>query len=96
MNPAGVVIAIAGTWIICQVFAGDALQRLNIVKPVTDDGGGGLIPGLPGSLPNPGDLVPGGKGNPGNWWDIPGAGGNPFKNLPFTSSTGGLGGAVGL
>lgn len=32
MNPAGLVVAIAGTWVICQVFGGNALVRLGVVK----------------------------------------------------------------
>ena len=32
MNPAGVVLVIAGVWVICQLFPGDALTRLGIVE----------------------------------------------------------------
>lgn len=31
MNPAGVVLAIAGIWLGCQVFGGDALGRLTLI-----------------------------------------------------------------
>ncbi len=31
MNPAGVVLVIAGVWLGCQVFAGDAIGRLNLL-----------------------------------------------------------------
>jgi hypothetical protein len=31
VNPAGVMLVIVGVWIGCQVFGGDALQRLKIV-----------------------------------------------------------------
>lgn len=31
MNPGGVVLLIAGTWIACQVWKGEALQRLGVV-----------------------------------------------------------------
>ena len=64
MNPAGIVLAIAGAWVVSQVFAGNLLQRLNIIKPAptgTDNGGGSLLPDL-GKL-NPGldysKLLPG-------------------------------------
>jgi hypothetical protein len=30
MNPSGVVITIAGVWVLCQVFGGNALGRLGI------------------------------------------------------------------
>lgn len=32
MNPAGLVVAVAGIWVVCQVFGGNALVRLGIVK----------------------------------------------------------------
>jgi len=32
VNPAGLVVAVAGVWVICQVFGGNALVRLGIVK----------------------------------------------------------------
>lgn len=32
MNPSGLVLVIFGVWVGCQVFAGHALERLNIVK----------------------------------------------------------------
>jgi hypothetical protein len=32
----GLVLIIAGIWVGCQVFGGNALQRLNIVKPTGD------------------------------------------------------------
>jgi hypothetical protein len=31
MNSSGVVLALLGVWVGCQVFGGKALQRLNIV-----------------------------------------------------------------
>ena len=31
MNPAGVVLLFAGVWVGCQVFGGQALQRLKLV-----------------------------------------------------------------
>lgn len=31
MNPAGVVLLIAGVWVGCQVWKGNALQRLGVV-----------------------------------------------------------------
>jgi hypothetical protein len=32
VNPAGVVLVLLGVWVGCQVFGGEALERLNIVK----------------------------------------------------------------
>lgn len=32
MNPSGVVLIIAAAWVGCQVFGGDALNRLGITK----------------------------------------------------------------
>lgn len=32
MNPTGVVLLIAGAWVACQVWGGDALQRLGVVE----------------------------------------------------------------
>jgi hypothetical protein len=32
VNPTGVVLVIAGVWVGCQLWGGDALQRLGIVK----------------------------------------------------------------
>jgi hypothetical protein len=61
MNPAGIVIMIAGVWVISQIFAGNALQRLNIVKP--EDASGGLtLPSLPNTPVTP--YLPGGSKNP--------------------------------
>jgi hypothetical protein len=30
MNPAGIVLAVAGVWVLTQVLAGDALDRLQL------------------------------------------------------------------
>jgi hypothetical protein len=32
MNAGGVVLVIAGTWVLCQVLGGNALKRLKIVE----------------------------------------------------------------
>lgn len=32
MNPSGIVLVIAGVWGLCQLFGGEALQRLRIVE----------------------------------------------------------------
>jgi hypothetical protein len=32
MNPSGILIVIAGVWVLCQVFGGKALQRLGIIE----------------------------------------------------------------
>lgn len=75
MNPAGLVIAIAGVWVVCQVFGGNALERLGVLKPESARAdipgaiGGSVTPFLPGGDRNPpsldfGDLFPslGGSG----------------------------------
>lgn len=52
VNPAGMVLVVAGAWVLCQVFGGDALGRLGIVdtgqtppkwlgKKIPQTGGGG-------------------------------------------------------
>jgi hypothetical protein len=61
VNPAGVVLAIAGIWIVSQVFAGNALERLGILKPTPTDQGGGIIPDIGSGLA---PYVPGGPKNP--------------------------------
>lgn len=60
MNPAGIVIAIAGVWIVSQVFAGNALERLKILQPKQDAGGSSGLPGADKVLP----YLPGGDKNP--------------------------------
>jgi hypothetical protein len=32
VNPSGVVLVIAGIWVACQVFGGDALGRLTLIE----------------------------------------------------------------
>lgn len=60
MNPAGILIAVAGVWVTCQVFGGNALERLGILKP-DPAGGGGIVPPIgPGLAP----YIPGGPKNP--------------------------------
>ncbi len=48
MNAAGILLCVAGTWVISQVFAGDALRRLNITpnasNPRSVDSGAGKVP----------------------------------------------------
>jgi hypothetical protein len=61
MNPAGIVLVVAGLWIVSQVFAGNALQRLNIVKPTTGITSDGLQRIIPDS---PAPWLPGGSANP--------------------------------
>lgn len=39
MNPGGLVIIIAGVVIACQVFGGNALERMNVVSPSTSSSG---------------------------------------------------------
>lgn len=64
MNPAGILLIIAGTWVVSQVFAGNALQRLNIVKPSESTG---LLPDLTWpTVPQPKQIIPYLPGGPGN------------------------------
>lgn len=74
MNPAGVVIAIAGMWIVSQVFAGNALERLNILKPRAADTPTvppGLVPGITPYLPG-GDKNPVAPSLPDIWGGLGG------------------------
>lgn len=32
MNLNGVVVAIVGFWVLCQIFGGDALERLRVIS----------------------------------------------------------------
>lgn len=32
MNPSGVVLMVAAVWVVCQLFPGQALQRLGLVE----------------------------------------------------------------
>ncbi len=62
MNAAGVVLAIAGIWVVSQVFGGNALERLNIIKPTSSAGGNASISDSIGGAAK--DSIPGGKNNP--------------------------------
>lgn len=44
MNPGGIVLIIAGVWVGCQLFGGQALQRLGVV-PVTNSNGDQVVVG---------------------------------------------------
>jgi hypothetical protein len=78
VNPAGIVLGIAGVWVLCQVFGGNALGRLNIVPPDTGSSTGTGLGALPGEI---GKGLPGGTYNPPNWWDI-----IPLPGLPQKAS----------
>lgn len=56
MNPRGYVLVIAGAWVLCQVFGGNALQRLKIIPEEAAEGPRTLAPGAP-------TVPPGGLGN---------------------------------
>jgi len=60
MNPAGLVLMIAGAWVISQIFAGNALQRMNIIK--ASEATGSILPSLPNTPVTP--YLPGGAQNP--------------------------------
>lgn len=52
MNPAGVVLCIAGAWVLCQVLGGNALNRLGITTTSTSTGtGSGSSSGGTGNTP---------------------------------------------
>jgi len=40
VNPGGIVLVVAGVWVLCQVLGGDALKRLGLVgqEAPADDG----------------------------------------------------------
>ena len=70
MNPSGVVLIIAGVWVISQVALGDALTRLGIIKPADGNNGdyveeqkSGLDGGKTGGDPG----ATGGGGGGGSW-----------------------------
>jgi hypothetical protein len=46
MNPGGLVIAIAGVWLGCQVFGGKMLERLGIVDGGHTGQAGGTAPSV--------------------------------------------------
>ena len=39
MKPGGVVIVLAGVWLACQVFSGNALERLGVLSASAGSGG---------------------------------------------------------
>lgn len=47
MNPGGIVLALAGVLVLCQVLGGDALKRLGVVGQTDDTSGGSEFPGVP-------------------------------------------------
>lgn len=61
MNPAGILLVIAGTWVIAQITAGKALERMGLVKP---DDGGKLVNDPAGVLGQIPPVLPGGSRNP--------------------------------
>lgn len=63
MNPAGLVLVIVGLWVSSQVLAGNALQRLGIIKPSGDEPGpGAALPFVGGQFAD--KYLPGGTYNP--------------------------------
>lgn len=38
MNPSGIVLVVAGVWVLCQVFGGHALGRLGVAGEPTVPG----------------------------------------------------------
>ncbi len=68
MRPAGILLMVVGVWVTTQVFAGNALQRMGVLPKASSDGGGSLIPKIPGAAaPGKDDILPnlpGGSNNP--------------------------------
>ena len=52
MNPGGIVVVIVGIWLGCQVFAGDALERLGII-PANASTLNAPAPSAPGAVYTP-------------------------------------------
>jgi hypothetical protein len=46
MNPGGLVIAIVGVWLGCQVFGGEMFERLGIVARSSSSSSGGTAPSV--------------------------------------------------
>jgi hypothetical protein len=69
VNPSGVVLVLAGAWVLCQVLGGNALRRLNISGPATPapqptaPGGPGGHSGLDGGGSSGGGAGGGGGGS---------------------------------
>lgn len=50
MRPGGVLLVLAGVWVLCQVLGGQALERLGVIGQGGGDGtkpGGGEYPNVP-------------------------------------------------
>jgi len=72
VNPGGLVVLIAGVWVVCQVFGGNALQRMKILKPSGDGSANNVIAGVIGGSVS--GAIPGGPLNPVTPWGILGGG----------------------
>jgi hypothetical protein len=46
MNPGGIFLGISGVWVLCQVFPGRALQRLNVLSTKADATPATLLSGV--------------------------------------------------
>lgn len=47
MNAGGVVLVLAGVWVLCQVLGGDALGRLGLTGKTSDTAPGSEFPNVP-------------------------------------------------
>jgi hypothetical protein len=70
VSPGGIVLVVAGTWVILQVMGGKALQRLGWVAGPDPNG---ALPGTPGTngdsgLGDGGQVGGGPGGGPGSSW----------------------------
>jgi len=51
VKASGTLLIVAGVWVLCQLFAGNALERLGVVAGGGEQGPGGAAP--PGVVPTP-------------------------------------------
>lgn len=64
MKPSGILLVLIGAWIATQVLGGNAMERLNLIKP---DGSAGSVPTAPGVTPmGPGSSQSVGGGGSGD------------------------------
>ena len=47
MKPGGVLLVLAGVWVLCQVLGGNALKRLGLDKATDTAGSGSAFPSVP-------------------------------------------------
>ena len=60
MNTSGVVLIIAGAWVLCQVLGGNALGRLGITGQTAQSPGAALGGAVGGAIQGAGPIIAGG------------------------------------